>query len=94
MTIKHKPATPLPWFENWNNPQDGWIEGQSQQVVVLTGVQDGQDQDDADKDAAYIAHAANAYPKLVRALYNIQRDVRTRQDIEDARDLLRELGEA
>jgi hypothetical protein len=53
----------------------------------------------ATADAAYIAHAANAYPKLVEALHNVVRDCHTRSQqardtMEVARLLLLELGEA
>ena len=44
------------------------------------------------QDAAYIAHAANAYPKLVEALREVIAG-RYEADASRARALLRELGE-
>ena len=56
--FKHTPATPLPWqavqsdVRGYGNPRG----------IVYS------DDDTLPQDAAYIAHAANAYPRLVEAL--------------------------
>jgi hypothetical protein len=66
---KHQPATPLPW---WHFQPYGDMPGIFHiatennrtalgEVCSLYGQQ-------TNADAAYIAHAANAYPKLVEAL--------------------------
>lgn len=98
MTTKHQPATPLPWTQPNRtsmklHPVDG---GGRHGFVVATQKQ----------DAAYITHAANAYPKLVEALRDAilrHQDMKHRlggeiaSSFERANDariaLLRELGE-
>ena len=47
---------------------------------------------DCDQDAAYLCHAANAYPKLVEALQRLLAP-HTSTAMLKANDLLRELGE-
>lgn len=74
---KHQPATRLPW--------DGlpYKRGDRGLDVIKT-------------DDAFELHAANAYPKLVAALSRLaweRADIDQRQVLEDARALLRELGE-
>jgi hypothetical protein len=68
---KHTPATPLPWhvapvqtgrFPAY--PIAAKPSGKLSQVASVPIMARG----GSDKDAAYIAHAANAYPKLVEAL--------------------------
>lgn len=94
---KHAPATPLPWkdgpvfqtdhrgifFDDTSKP------GKWQRRVDSDSLQRGLYEPD---DAAYIAHAANAYPRLVEALRMIMRDAGNR-DVGQVSDLLRELGE-
>lgn len=62
-TAKHQPATPLPW-----NMQDG---GRSN-LAHVEREDNGEQVCSINKrrvaDAAYIAHAANAYPKLVHSV--------------------------
>lgn len=58
MTTKHKPATPLPWKYGELSQN---IIGQRGQLIAECVEADFD-------DAAYISHAANAYPKLVAAL--------------------------
>lgn len=86
METKRKPATPLPWR---SEERGATIH---RQVVVSKGLvcqvarRAGQVE-----NAAYIAHAANAYPKLVVAL----REIADGRDLpmHEARELLRNLGE-
>lgn len=50
-----KPATPLPWAVS-DNPR--YVVNADHQSACL-----------ADEDAAYIAHTANAYPRLVAMIW-------------------------
>lgn len=95
MNKKQKPSTSLPW-ETIKLP--GYYGVVNEQDLRACESQDS-------KDAAYIVHAANAYPKLVEALRETLRDRLTqanlhqlppgiRARLESARALLRELGEA
>ena len=62
----NKPATPLPWEKYAGDYSE--IEGQRMAVVVgKTCISDALDAVHQ-SDAAYIVHAANAYPQLVAAL--------------------------
>lgn len=117
MTVKIKPATPLPWRADddeigsqINSCDEG---GESHLAVARLGnLENWVDEicdagrDDAaseDRDAAYIAHAANAYPKLVEALRTVNRIIYAKgaplgfNDYFEIRkaavDTLRELGE-
>lgn len=82
MTTKHQPATPLPWksVSGCLNPDFSMTLDPSVHTA----------------DTAYIAHAANAYPRLVEAVRGLlAKDgwgVRTAGE-QPARALLRELGE-
>ena len=58
-----KPATPLPWTVG-KTTRIGGVEIQS--VDINAGDYAGEAY--TPQDAAYIAHAANAYPRLVEAL--------------------------
>lgn len=95
---KHQPATPLPWRVSPSLP----AEVQQESGIHTIGIMGM----DGAVNARYIAHAANAYPKLVEALREIEtindesagdcrRRMGTRRgnSIVVARDLLRELGE-
>lgn len=101
MSIKHTPATPLPWTAiNWEVNKRTKLRQHALRgpdyPVNLRGLATGPEQ----RDAAYIAHAANAYPKLVEALALIENSgsfkggtsIKELQNI--ARSVLRELGEA
>ena len=103
MTIK--PATPLPWAHEQIGVSDagpngvdvfdiGPVDHEGCMRVRVATV--------ADEDAAYIVHAANAYPKLVEALrslvkaeeeYGDQGNVAINEAWMPAAALLRELGE-
>ena len=102
MTTKHTPATPLPW-ETTSMVGDEWHER-----VVRRGWPSSELRDldcGNHQDAAYIAHAANAYPKLVEALLESADDANraggSRADLNSildaislrARSVLIELGE-
>jgi hypothetical protein len=92
VTTKHTPATPLPWHTEY---------------AVNIVCSDGHEYDDREigaafKNASYLAHAANAYPRLVE---DLQACVTQNADFEHmtdecaaafraARALLRELEEA
>jgi len=61
MEAKHKPATTLPWFATAQVCKGG--------MRVVSAVGDrGVARDCHKGDAAYIAHTANAYPKLVEVV--------------------------
>lgn len=90
--VKRQPATPLPWYPAYG---------------LTTGAVHSKPLNEQSKetrlsapnlhrsDAAYIFHAANAYPKLVEALRVIVKgwDSDTSACI-NAKALLRDLGEA
>jgi hypothetical protein len=99
---KIKPATSLPWHEYEVAGINRWRIANSEYTVASATSTGVRERDEA--NASYIAHAANAYPKLVEALRLI-RDL-TYTDAEGpelrnqnarnhcrASDLLRELGE-
>lgn len=59
MTAKHSPATSLPWDGPVNYGVSKFeVQGPHSRLATV----------DKLPDAAYIVHAANAYPKLVEAL--------------------------
>ena len=58
--IKHKPATALPWEVD----EEATVCGNNSAVAFTRRRESAY----MDEDAAYIAHACNAYPKLVEAL--------------------------
>jgi hypothetical protein len=60
-----KPATPLPWL-----PHNMWIGGNAKGPYAYPV---GVDSETAAQNAAYIAHACNAYPKLVEELRTAQK---------------------
>lgn len=74
MSSTHQPATPLPWrAQNWNchAPTTVLVDDAShatgKQVIAETAGF-GRMSESAAVDAAYLTHAANAYPRLVAAL--------------------------
>ena len=91
MTAK-QPATALPWEGPVNYGVSKFeVQGPHSRLATV----------DKLPDAAYIVHAANAYPKLVKALRNLKEQVECMnaqqafgRDYEEAAALLRELGEA
>jgi hypothetical protein len=93
MTVKHQPAIRLPWTAVANEviARGNKID---RGIATASGPKEA-----GDKDAAYIAHACNAYPKLVEELR--EADARERiskripNDFEtNISSLLRALGEA
>lgn len=94
---KHAPATPLPWH-------NATLRTEQEHESGAVGTPYGRFRVNHNKDAAYIAHAANAYPRLVEALRDalalldeIHAPSRAFWSGAPARDrgrtLLRELGE-
>ncbi len=93
---KHTPATPLPW-ETLPAARSNLVhvETSTDHAPVCSLPKARAD------DAAYIAHAANAYPKLVEALRDAANGLDTTGQTtpqsnaarNNARALLRELGE-
>ena len=94
--MSKQPATPLPWEHDSDTPSrngspramvfpvDDDIDNPT---VVAGGIKP--------ENAAYLTHAANAYPKLVQALRPMIEGTAfiTDAQVETARALLRELGE-
>ena len=83
-----KPATPLPWVYKYGNYQHYVNAGRLQAEGVA--FMDGMSENRAD-DAAYIVHAANAYPLIIGLLMEQVKANPTRT--ESVQALLRELGE-
>lgn len=93
----HNPATALPWL-----CKNRFVFAGTTAVAKTSVAFDGFY---SDEDAAYIAHACNAYPELVEALRELERtchpvntvyswDESQRKAIANARALLAKLGEA
>jgi hypothetical protein len=88
-----RPATPLPWL--FGELSDSVMTARGHCVAQLPD-----HLLDDNGDLAYIAHAANAYPKLVEALRQIEKapevraiDANGQALVAIARETLRELGE-
>ena len=107
-TTKHRPATPLPWAIT-NSIRNGDVaivapgtKADDGRPVILAEVFEDIIQMDecnraaAKQNAAYIARAANAYPKLVEALRAFAQsgERQVGQHRGAAFALLRELGES
>ena len=84
--------TPTPWRVSQNKRH---IVDEDGLIVVYPG--GSRPEKAAQANAAYIVHSANAYPRLVKALQEIDKylvdDDQTLHQYADARALLRELGE-
>jgi len=96
MPTKHTPATPLPFSVDEQRYQIRIVGSKRNKTIAMTGRID----DETRQQSAYIAHAANAYPRLVEALRDMlaaEELVRADKAVEKAwgaaYDLLRELGE-
>lgn len=63
-----KPATALPWHLD-ERAICGWLRGNSVPMDVETTV--AEVFTGGDRDAAYIVHCANSYPRLVQALKDL-----------------------
>ena len=68
MTTKHTPATPLPWHKGIKQAEQIVYDVSGWAVANATVYHGEADAHDCRANAAYIAHAANAYPQLVAAL--------------------------
>ena len=92
---KHAPATPLPWFFDYDEHR-GTIRGNDGTIVFAAAAMAHPRKVEA--DMPYMTHAAVAYPKLVEALaaaINPKTGAReTHGFVMHARALLRELGES
>lgn len=66
-----KPATELPFASETRQFRINLVGGQRGRIIAATGRVDETAQD----DMTYIAHAANAYPKLVEALRDLSAQV-------------------
>ena len=95
--MANKPATPLPWRIGQVSPARfpayPVIGGEHIVADVSIRARGG-----SDKDAAYIAHACNAYPRLMDMvrdlLYSaVPETFGDKPVVRDARALLAELGE-
>lgn len=95
-SAKHAPATPLPW----KSEDDGRFllvfHGEQKPVGAFFPVLDYNEaiHPDSRADYEYIAHAANAYPKLVAALDLAYAKLDDKGAREEIGALLHELGEA
>jgi hypothetical protein len=63
-----KPATKLPWHLGLKQAERIVYDATGWAVCNATVYHGKEDAGDCQKNAAYIAHACNAYPKLVEAL--------------------------
>ena len=99
---KHTPATPLPWKVGPPSTTTNAVAGQR---GIWSGKRGVADVYGYPANAAYLAHAANAYPKLVEALRKmletsaLHRSMLSKHGFDetpveyDARALLAEFGE-
>ena len=89
MTTNHKPATALPWKYQAEGRAQFGILGSARLPAPHPTAQNNQ------TDAAYIAHAANAYPRLVEfaCFVALQDPNGLTTEGNRARALLRELEE-
>ena len=88
MTTKHTPSTPLPWREA-KAGEIGTTVFSGEHSVASTDTHRWTAGEREIQDAAYIAHAANAYPKLISYLHAMAGGLHDKE----IRALLRELGE-
>lgn len=96
--INNKPESPLPWKiePRYGRPDDKsnqqpW-EVMTDEFGTLTGEYSNY------KDSAYIIHACNAYPKLIKAIKEFTQDSYFAEEKDnfypqEIRDLLKDLGE-
>ena len=99
-----KPATPLPWESGMVETEPHcvafYLITQATNIGGWNVAQTLSNKERDAKDAAYIAHAANAYPRLVEALRDALSALvceghheGVSRPVTDGRALLRELGE-
>lgn len=88
MTTKHTPATPLPWIADARA-----LIARDNYTFAIVGNPATEVVDDQ-SDARYIAHACNAYPRLVEAVRELLDWADSKdQRVISIRAILRELGE-
>jgi hypothetical protein len=101
VSVKHQPATPLPWSAD-DDEIGSQVNSENVSVARLGNLDKwvhdevpdpGELDPDVSVDAAYIAHAANAYPKLVAALDMAFSRLSDKAAREEIAALLLELGE-
>jgi hypothetical protein len=84
--------TPVPWFVSLSDPLQVLANDARHTIICL--VSGAPSNKEAIGDAAYIAHSANAYPRLVEALKEaIATTTPDSAFLESRVALLRELGE-
>jgi hypothetical protein len=95
-----KPATKLPWHLGLKQAERIVYDSNGWAVCNATVYHGKEDAEDCKKNAAYIAHACNAYPKLVEALRKIKERTDGSRDFDAAAEaayitstVLAELGE-
>lgn len=97
MSARHAPATPLPWRTVASYQPATKREEMSPYLLAADGDNVAASALRGVDDAAYIAHACNAYPRLVEALRNCIAEIDDGDgmpgDFADAIALLRSLGE-
>ena len=99
----HTPATPLPWHLGLKQAERIIYDATGWAIANATVYHDKSDAAETKANAAYIAHAANAYPRLIEALRGLRANCPSPKKIKDdfsyilcreqADKLLRELGE-
>lgn len=103
MKTNHQPATALPWHLGVKQAEQIVYDSTGWAVANATVYHGNAERAETVQNARYVAHAANAYPKLVEALRELRASCPApkgiRQDFsyilrrEVADKLLRELGE-
>jgi hypothetical protein len=63
-----KPATPLPWHRGLKQAEQIVYDAKGWAIANATVYHGEADKDECKANAAYIAHACNAYPRLVEAI--------------------------
>ena len=101
MTSKEiKPATPLPWHVGLRQAEQIVYDAKGWAVANATVYHGAADVAETKANARYIAHACNAYPRLVEALRTLEKDnygqpsAVTVRALEPIRALLQEPGES
>ena len=95
----HNPATPLPWVEALTGQIGTSVFDGAGRVVASTDTHRYTAGEREIQDATYIAHAANAYPRLIEALRDALTLIYSAGDLADHAEyargdaLLRLLGE-
>ena len=72
-TTKVQPATPLPWFPRMNTDGQCLISAHNGNGGFAFPLEASYGADNGKEDVLFVAHACNAYPKLVEALRQIEK---------------------